>query len=111
MSFFIADAWADAAPAAGSPDMLGALAPFAILFVVFYFLLIRPQQKRAKEHRAMIEKLAKGDEVITGGGLAGKVTELGDNFIEVEVADNVRVKVQRQMLTSVLPKGTIKGGL
>lgn len=111
MSFFIADAWADTAPAAGSPDMLGALAPFAILFVVFYFLLIRPQQKRAKEHRAMIEKLAKGDEVITGGGLAGKVTELGDNFIEVEVADNVRVKVQRQMLTSVLPKGTIKGGL
>ncbi|GAB4301459.1 MAG: hypothetical protein Kow0096_22280 [Thiohalomonadaceae bacterium] len=84
---------------------------FAIMFVVFYFLLIRPQQKRAKEHRAMVENLAKGDEVVTGGGLVGKVTDLGDNFIEVEVADNVRVKVQRQMLASVLPKGTIKGGL
>jgi preprotein translocase subunit YajC len=87
------------------------LAPFAILFVVFYFLLIRPQQKRAKEHRKLIENLAKGDEVVTGGGLVGKVVDLGDNFIEVEVADNVRVKVQRQMLASVLPKGTIKGGL
>ncbi|WP_420824450.1 preprotein translocase subunit YajC [Sulfurivermis fontis] len=84
---------------------------FAIMFVVFYFLLIRPQQKRAKEHRTMVENLAKGDEVVTGGGLVGKVTDLGDNFIEVEVADNVRVKVQRQMLASVLPKGTIKSGL
>jgi preprotein translocase subunit YajC len=112
MSFFISDAWAEAAPAAaGQPDLLGALMPFAILFVVFYFLLIRPQQKRAKEHTKMVDNLAKGDEVVTGGGLVGKVTDLGDNFIEVEVADNVRVKVQRQMLASVLPKGTIKGGL
>ena len=112
MSFFISDAWAEAAPAAAQqPDLLGALMPFAILFVVFYFLLIRPQQKRAKEHRKLIDNLAKGDEVVTGGGLVGKVVDLGDNFIEVEVADNVRVKVQRQMLASVLPKGTIKGGL
>lgn len=111
MSFFISDAWAEAAPAAGQPDMFGALLPFIILFVVFYFLLIRPQQKRAKEHRKMIENIAKGDEVVTGGGLVGKVVDLGDNFIEVEVADNVHVKIQRQMLASVLPKGTIKGGL
>jgi preprotein translocase subunit YajC len=112
MSFFISDAWAEAAPAAAQqPDLFSALMPFAILFVVFYFLLIRPQQKRAKEHRKLIDNLAKGDEVVTGGGLVGKVVDLGDNFIEVEVADNVRVKVQRQMLASVLPKGTIKGGL
>lgn len=111
MSFFISDAWAEAAPAAQQPDLLGALLPFIILFVVFYFLLIRPQQKRAKEHRAMVQNLAKGDEVVTGGGLVGRVTDLGDNFIEVEVADNVRVKVQRQTLASVLPKGTLKGGL
>lgn len=111
MSFFISDAWAEAAPAAGQPDLFGALLPFIILFVVFYFLLIRPQQKRAKEHRNMVANVAKGDEVVTGGGLVGKVVDLGDNFIEVEVADNVHVKIQRQMLASVLPKGTIKGGL
>jgi preprotein translocase subunit YajC len=111
MSFFIADAWADAAPAAGQSDMLSALAPFAILFIVFYFLLIRPQQKRAKEHRSMVENLAKGDEVVTSGGLVGRVVDLGDNFIEVEIADNVRVRVQRQMLTGVLPKGSLKGKL
>lgn len=112
MSFFISDAWAEAAPAAaGQPDLFGTLMPFAILFVVFYFLLIRPQQKRAKEHRKMIDNLAKGDEIVTAGGLVGKVVELGDNFIEMEVADNVRVKIQRPMLASVLPKGTIKGGL
>lgn len=111
MSFFISDAWAEAAPAAQQPDVFGAILPFAILFVVFYFLLIRPQQKRAKEHRKMIDNLAKGDEIVTAGGLVGKVVDLGDNFIEMEVADNVRVKVQRPMLASVLPKGTIKGGL
>lgn len=111
MSFFISDAWAEAAPAAGQPDMFSALLPFIILFVVFYFLLIRPQQKRAKEHRNMVQNIAKGDEIVTAGGLVGKVVELGDNFIEMEVADNVRVKIQRPMLASVLPKGTIKGGL
>ncbi len=112
MSFFISDAWAEAAaPVAQQPDMLNALLPFAALFAVFYFLLIRPQQKRAKEHKRMVEALAKGDEVVTTGGLVGKVTDLGENFIEVEVADNVRVKIQRAMLAGVLPKGTIKAGL
>lgn len=110
MDFFIASAWADG-PAAAQPDMLSAIAPFAILFIVFYFLLIRPQQKRAKEHRQMVAALAKGDEVVTGGGLIGRITELGDNFVEVEVAENVRIRVQRQMLTGVLPKGTLKGDL
>ncbi len=112
MSFLISDAWADAAPAAAQqPELLSALMPFAILFVVFYFLLIRPQQRKAKEHKKMLDALGKGDEVITNGGLVGKVTDLGENFVEVEVSDNVRVKVQRGALASVLPKGTIKGGL
>ena len=112
MSFFISDAWAEAAPAAAQqPDMLNALLPFIALFAVFYFLLIRPQQKRAKEHKKLLDNLAKGDEVVTSGGVVGKVTDLGDNFIEVEVADNVRVKVQRAMIAGVLPKGTIKAGL
>ncbi len=112
MSFFISDAVAAAGPAAGqSPDMLTSLLPIAVLFAVFYFLLIRPQQKRTKEHKRMIDSVAKGDEVITSGGLVGKVTDLGDNFVEIEIADNVRVKVQRPALASVLPKGTIKGGL
>ncbi len=112
MSFFISDALAAAGPAAAQqPDMLTSLLPIAVLFAVFYFLLIRPQQKRTKEHKRMLDSLAKGDEVITSGGLVGKVTDLGDNFVEVEVADNVRLKVQRPALASVLPKGTIKGGL
>ena len=114
MSFFISDAWADAAPAAaanaGAPGMEQFLF-LGVLFAVFYFLLIRPQQKRAKEHKRMLESLGKGDEVVTAGGVVGKVTDLGENFIEVEVADNVRVKVQRAMLAGVLPKGTIKAGL
>lgn len=112
MSFFISDALAAAGPAAGpQPDMLTSLLPIAVLFAVFYFLLIRPQQKRAKEHKRMVDSLSKGDEVVTNGGLLGKVTDLGDNFVEIEVADNVRVIVQRPALAGVLPKGTIKGAL
>ncbi len=108
MSFFISDAWAQAAPAQQEPGLLGALLPFIILFVVFYFLLIRPQSKRAKEHRKMVSELAKGDEIVTNGGLLGKITEVGENFIEVELTENTRVKVQRQMIASVMPKGTMK---
>ena len=79
-----------------------------LIFVVFYFLLIRPQAKRAKEHRSMVGALAVGDEVETSGGILGKVTESGDQFLTVEIADGVRVKVQRQTITRVLPKGTLK---
>src|SRR5512142_2888589 len=97
MSFFIADALGQAAPAAGQPEpsIWGALLPFVVLFVVFYFLLIRPQQKRAKEHKSMVEALGKGDEVVTQGGLVGRVTEIGENFLEIEIAEEVKVKVQR----------------
>ena len=79
-----------------------------VLIAVMYFLMIRPQMKRAKEHRAMLDKLSRGDEVITNGGIAGTVTDISDSFITVEVADNVRVRVQKTAIGNVLPKGTLK---
>jgi len=79
-----------------------------ILIAVMYFLMIRPQMKRQKEHRAMLDKLSRGDEVITSGGIAGTVVEVGENFVTVEVADNVRVRVQKGAVGNVLPKGTLK---
>lgn len=79
-----------------------------ILIAVMYFLMIRPQMKRAKEHRAMLEALSKGDEVLTNGGLAGTVTHIGDNFVTVEIADGVRVRVQKSAVGNVLPKGSLK---
>jgi preprotein translocase subunit YajC len=110
MSFFISDALAEAAPAAAQqqPGMLEALFPFIILFVVFYFLLIRPQSRRAKEHKKMVEAIAKGDEVLTSGGIYGRIVEVGETHLVVEVADNVQMKVQREAVSSLLPKGTIK---
>lgn len=109
MNFIIADALAQQ-PAPGAPAGGGwsSLIFLVGLFAIFYFLLIRPQTKRAKEHKAMVEALVKGDEVVTGGGLAGKVQELGDNFITVEISPNVAVKVQRHAVQAVLPKGTLK---
>lgn len=86
---------------------LGYMFPI-LMIVVLYFLLIRPQMKRAKEHKTMVDAVSKGDEVITGGGIAGKVTELGDNYIQVEIAANTVVTVQKQTITAVLPKGTLK---
>ncbi|WP_367401398.1 preprotein translocase subunit YajC [Solimonas sp. SE-A11] len=83
-------------------------APLMILVVVFYFLLIRPQMKRTKEHRQMLDKVAKGDEVVASGGLAGRVTGIGEAYLTVEIADGVNVKIQKQAITSVLPKGTLK---
>ena len=98
------------AQAAGAPQGggMGMLLFPVILIGVMYFLMIRPQMKRAKEHKGMLDKLAKGDEVITSGGIAGTVTDIGDNFITVEVADNVRVRVQKAAVGNVLPKGTLK---
>jgi preprotein translocase subunit YajC len=107
MDWLISSAYAQAAGAA-QPNPLMQMLPLVLIFVVFYFLLIRPQTKRAKEHRAMVAALAVGDEVVTGGGLLGKVTEVSDQFLTVEIADGVAVKIQRHTVQSVLPKGTLK---
>jgi preprotein translocase subunit YajC len=107
MDWLISSAWAQAAGGA-QPNAFMQLLPLVLIFVVFYFLLIRPQAKRAKEHKAMVAALGVGDEVATAGGILGKVTETGDQFLTLEVAEGVRVKVQRHTVTSVLPKGTIK---
>lgn len=108
MSFFISDALAEAAPAAQQGDPITALLfPLGLIFL-FYFFLIRPQSKRAKEHRAMVEALSKGDEVVTQGGILGKITQVGENFITVEIADNVSIRVQRGSIGALMPKGTIK---
>ncbi|WP_305804577.1 preprotein translocase subunit YajC [Stenotrophomonas sp. YIM B06876] len=94
---------------AASPGMgMSTLLFPIILIAIMYFLMIRPQMKRQKEHKAMLEKISKGDEVLTSGGIAGVVTELGDNFVTLEVADNVRIRVQKGAIGNVLPKGTLK---
>lgn len=82
--------------------------PLVLMFVVLYFVMIRPQMKKQKEHRAMVEALAKGDEVVTAGGVLGRVSKLGDNFIGIEIANGVEIQVQRSAVTQVLPKGSIK---
>ena len=108
MSFLISDAYAEAAPAASGGDPLYSLIFFGGFILIFYFILIRPQQKRAKEHRNLVAALSKGDEVVTNGGILGKVTEVGDEYISVELADNVTVRLQKQAVSSVLPKGSLK---
>ena len=94
--------------AADQPSPLGMLVPMGLIFLIFYFLLIRPQQKKQKEHRAMVDALSVGTEIVTGGGVLGKVTEVGEQFLTVEVSDGVTVKVQRHSISAVLPKDTIK---
>ncbi len=106
INFFIPAAHAQAAGGGGDPIV--SLVMILGMFAIFYFLLIRPQQKKAKEHRAMVEGLSKGDEVVTQGGLLGKITKVNDNFITVELADGVEVLVQRHMVGALMPKGTIK---
>jgi preprotein translocase subunit YajC len=106
----IPSAFAQTAPAAGG-DMTSSftsLLPLVLMFVVLYFVMIRPQMKRQKEHRAMIDALAKGDEVATAGGVLGKVTKLGDTYVGLEVASGVEIQVQRNAVVQVLPKGTVK---
>ena len=110
MDFFIQNAWGQAGAPAGDGGMIQ-LVMLVVLFVVFYFLLIRPQTKRVKEHKKMVESLEKGDEVITNGGLLGRISQLGDNFLVLEVATNTEVKVQRQSVAAVMPKGTMKSTL
>jgi preprotein translocase subunit YajC len=108
LSFFVSDAFAQAAPGGASPSAISSLLLPVMLIVVFYFLLIRPQQKKQKEHRAMVEALGVGTEIVTGGGVLGKVTALGEQFVTVEIAEGVNIKVQRHSISAVLPKDTIK---
>jgi len=109
---FISEAFAQAAPAAGGAESflgsLGGMLPLVLMFVVLYFVMIRPQMKRQKEHKSMIDALAKGDEVVVGGGLIGKVSKMGETFVHVEIANGVEVQVQRSSVVQVLPKGTFK---
>lgn len=101
----IRPAWAQAGGEGGG---LIALLPMVLIFVIFYFLLIRPQQKRAKEHRALVADLSKGDEIMTSGGLVGRITDTDENFIVAEIADKVEVRLQRMSVVQMLPKGTFK---
>ena len=103
---FIKEAWAQAgAPPGGD---LWSMLPIVLMFVVLYFIMIRPQMKRAKEHKAMIDALQKGDEVVAAGGIVGAVTKVGDNYVSVRIAENVEIRVQRPAIQVVLPKGTLK---
>ena len=108
LDFLIPVAHAQAAGAPAAPSMMSTLLFPVILIAIMYFLMIRPQMKRQKEHRAMLDKLAVGDEVITGGGIAGVVRALGESFVTIEIADRVEIRVQRGAIGNVLPKGTLK---
>ncbi len=109
---FISSAFAQTAPAAAAGgDMqssLMSMLPLVLMFVVLYFVMIRPQMKKQKEHRAMIDALAKGDEVVTGGGLLGKVTKLSESTVSLEVASGVEIQIQRSAVVQILPKGSVK---
>jgi preprotein translocase subunit YajC len=107
MDLLISNAYAEGAPAAQGGDPMGFI--FLIgMVVIFYFLLIRPQQKRAKEHRKLVEALSKGDEVVTSGGILGTISDVGDQYLTVKLADGVEVRMQKQAVSTVLPKGSIK---
>ena len=107
---FISSAYAQTAPAAagGAESSLLSLLPLVLMFVVLYFIMIRPQMKKQKEHKAMVDALAKGDEVVIAGGVLGRVAKLGESYLHVEVASGVELQVQRGAVVQVLPKGTFK---
>lgn len=105
MDFFISNAYAQSGAAGGS--ILGIL-PLLLMLPIFYFLMIRPQQKRMKEHKNMVGALKKGDEVVTNGGLGGTITKVGDAYLSMRIADNVEVNVQKQSIAALLPSGTLK---
>ncbi|HRC39592.1 MAG TPA: preprotein translocase subunit YajC [Rubrivivax sp.] len=108
---FISQAYAQAAPAAAGGDTqstLFSLLPLVLMFVVLYFIMIRPQMKKQKEHKAMVDAIAKGDEVVIAGGVLGRVAKVGDTYLNVEVANGVELQVQRVAVVQVLPKGTFK---
>ena len=102
---WVGNAWAQSG--GGSADLLGML-PIILMFVVLYFLMIRPQMKRAKEHKQMVEALQKGDEVVTAGGVLGRISEMGEAYVTLEVAPNIEISVQRGSVQTLLPKGTLK---
>ena len=104
----ISNAYAQTAGAAGPLGGLMEFLPIILMFGVLYFLMIRPQMKKAKEHKALIAALSKGDEVVTQGGIAGRVAKVGDDFLSVEVADKVEIQLQKSAVSLVLPKGTLK---
>jgi len=106
ISFFISDAHAAAAQPGPPPAFQWIL--LAVMFVALYFILIRPQQKRMKDHRNMVNQLSKGDEIVTSGGILGRITKIGDHFITLEIANNLEISVQKQAVQSLMPKGTIK---
>ncbi len=105
----LSNAWAQGGDgAAGAGPGFGLLFWMVLFFAIFYLMAIRPQQKRAKEHKSMIAALAKGDEVVTSGGTLGRITHVGEQFLTLEIADSVSIKVQRHLVAGVMPKGTIK---
>lgn len=108
MSFFINDAWAQGAAEPSAQSGFASLIPLILIFVIFYFLLLRPQIKRAKEHKKMVGSLSKGDEVVSNGGLLGRITKVDENFISLEIADGVVVKLQKAAVGSLMPKGTFR---
>ncbi len=103
----ISEAWAQA-PAGGAGGGFESILLIGAMFAVLYFLMIRPQMKRAKEHKALIDALQKGDEVVTAGGVLGRISKIGEGYVSVEIATNVEIQVQRAAVQTVLPKGTIK---
>ncbi|MBU6259776.1 MAG: preprotein translocase subunit YajC [Burkholderiales bacterium] len=105
---FISEAFAQTATGGSTQSSLMSLLPLVLMFVVLYFIMIRPQMKKQKEHKAMIEALAKGDEVVVGGGVIGRIAKMGETFVHVEVASGVELQVQRAAIVQVLPKGTFK---
>ena len=107
MSFFISEAYSNTVPPAG-PSMWGQLIMLGGFAVIFYFLLLRPQMKRQKEQKALVESLQKGDEIVFAGGLIGRITKLEDDFAVVELAQGVEIKIQRAAVVATLPKGTLK---
>lgn len=106
MDFLIASAMAQDATA-DAPSMLGTFIPLILIIVIFWFLLIRPQMKRNKEHRELVSSLSAGDEIVTAGGMLGRITQVGDSFVTVKLADSVEVKLQKHSVAQVVPKGTI----
>jgi preprotein translocase subunit YajC len=108
MDFFISSAYAQSGEAAGQPSAMFNLVFFGGFALIFYFLIWRPQSKRSREHRDLMSSLNKGDEVMTNGGILGKLTKVDDNYIVLQIADNVEIKLQKSAISAVLPKGTLK---
>ena len=108
MSLLVSDAYAQSAGGGLSGGGMGQIVILVVFVGVFYFLLIRPQQKRMKDQQAMLSRLASGDEVVTTGGILGRIVEVNDTFVTLEIADGVRIKVQKTQITQLMPKGTLK---